>query len=189
MSLELSPTDLCDGGVAPASDEAESVWIHATPGYSGGQPISVLRLTNEEATRPLRLAIAELHRVGSEAATRLHDATTAMSPKLSEITPAYQIRQAIASKLNVPCNYVVLIKGSTVVHDSNPHESGPFQYILKTPDDNCSRKLMDMIVSGNEPLRQRSEESFESQRRFRLNLLLNSSPFATLRFWHERYDS
>lgn len=180
MSLELSPTELCDGGVAPASDEADSVWIHATPGYSGGEPISVLRLTNEEATRPLRLAIAELYRVESEAATRLYEATTAMSPKLSEITPAYQIRQAIASKLNVPCNYVVLIKGSTVVHDSNPHESGPFQYILKTPEDHRSRELMDMI---------RSEESFESQRRFRLNLLLNPSPFATLPLWHARYDS
>ena len=180
MSLELSPTELCDGGVAPASDEADSVWIHATPGYSGGEPIRVLRLTNEEATRPLRLAIAELYRVESEAATRLYEATTAMSPKLSEITPAYQIRQAIASKLNVPCNYVVLIKGSTVVHDSNPHESGPFQYILKTPEDHRSRELMDMI---------RSEESFDSQRRFRLNLLLNPSPFATRPLWHERYDS
>ena len=179
MSSELSPTDLCDGGVAPASDEAESVWIHATPGYSGGQPISVLRLTNEAATRPLRQAIAELYRVESEAATRLHEATTAMSPKLSEITPAYQIRQAIASKLNVPCDNVVLIKGSTVVHDSNRHESGPFQYILKTPEDDHSRKLMDMIVSGNESLRQRSEESCELQRQFRLSLLLNPSPFST----------
>ena len=189
MSLELSPTGLCDGGVAPASDEAESVWIHATPGYSGGEPIRVLRLTNEEAIKPFRQAIAELYRVESEAATRLHEATTAMTPKLSEITPAYQIRQAIASKLNVPFYYVVLIKGSTVVHDSNPHESGPFQFILKTPDDHRSRKLMNMIVSGNDPSGQRSEESFESQRRFRLNLLLNPPPFATRSLWHERYDS
>ena len=65
MSLELSPTELCDGGVASASNEPEAVWINATPGYSGGDPISVLRLTNEEATRPLRQAIAELYRVQS----------------------------------------------------------------------------------------------------------------------------
>ena len=179
MSLELSPTELCDGGVTSASNEPESVWIHATPGYSGGDPISVLRLTNEEAIRPLRQAIAELYRVQSEAASRLQEACTAMSPPFSEITPAYQIRQAIASKLNVPCDNVVLIKGSTVVHDSNPHESGPFQYILKTPEDDHSRKLMDMIVSGNESLRQRSEESCELQRQFRLSLLLNPSPFST----------
>ena len=180
MSLELSPTELCDGGVAPASDKAESEWIHATPGYSGGQPISVLRLTNEEAIKPLRQAIAELYRVQSEAASRLQEACTAMSPPFSEITPAYQIRQAIASKLNVPYYYVVLIKGSTVVHDSNPHESGPFQYILKTPEDHHSRELMDMIVSGNESLTQRSEESCDLQRQFRLSLLLNPSPFSTL---------
>ena len=124
MSLELSPTDLCDGGVAPASDEAESEWIHATAGFSGGQQISVRRLRNESTAEPLRQAIAELYRVDSDAARRLRDATN---------SPAYQIRQEIARKLNVEYETVVLIKGATEVVDSNPDETGPFQYILKTP--------------------------------------------------------
>ena len=115
-----SPTDLCDGGVAFASAKVESEWIHATAGFSGGHQISVRRLTNESATKPLRQAIAELYRVESDAATRI------------KITPAYQIRQAIARKLNVNFETVVLIKGATEVVDSNPEETGPFQYILKT---------------------------------------------------------
>ena len=185
-----SPTFLCDRGVAPASDEVESEWIHATAGFSGGQQISVRRLSIEAATKPLRQAIAELYCVDSDAATQIHDAITLMLPNLFKITPAYQIRQAIARKLNVNYETVVLIKGATEVADSNLDESGPFQYILKTPEDHCSRELMRMIVSGNEPLRQRSKESLrESERRFRLSLLLNPSPFATLPLWHERYDS
>ena len=130
MSLELSPTGLCDGGVAPASDEVESEWIHATAGFSGGQQISVRRLRNESTTEPLRQAIAELYRVDSDAAKRIHDATIEMLPSLSKITPAYQIRQEIARKLNVNYETVVLIKGATEVDDSNPDESGPFHYCL-----------------------------------------------------------
>ena len=43
----ISGTDLCDGGVATASNEVEPEWIHATAGFSGGQQISVRRLRNE----------------------------------------------------------------------------------------------------------------------------------------------
>ena len=104
-----SGTVLCDGGVASASNEVESEWIHATAGFSGGQQISVLR---------------KLYRVDGNAAGRLHDATN---------SPAYQIRQEIATKLNVEYETVVLIKGATEVVYSNPDETGPFQYILKRP--------------------------------------------------------
>ena len=127
-----SPTDLCDGGVAPASDEVQSECIRATAGFSGGRPISVHRLSNEAASMPLRQAIAELSRVNSDAAARIQDATTALLPNLSQITPAYQIRQAIARKLNVNFEAVVLFKGAKEVVDSNPDETGPFQYIVKT---------------------------------------------------------
>ena len=142
-----SPTFLCDRGVAPASDEVESEWIHATAGFSGGQQISVRRLSIEAATKPLRQAIAELYCVDSDAATQIHDAITLMLPNLFKITPAYQIRQAIARKLNVNYETVVLIKGATEVADSNLDESGPFQYILKTPEDHCSRRVVQQYNS------------------------------------------
>ena len=185
-----SPTDLCDGGVAPASDEVESEWIHATAGFSGGQQISVRRLSIEAATKPLRQAIAELYCVDSDAATQLHDAITLILPNLFKITPAYQIRQAIARKFNVNSEAVVLIKGATEVDDSNSDESGPFHYILKLPEEDRSRELMRMIVAGNQPFSERSKESLrKAESQFRLDFLLNRSSTATLPPWQDGYES
>ena len=190
LSKCSSPTDLCDGGVAPASDEVESEWIHATAGFSGGRPISVHRLSNEAASMPLRQAIAELSRVNSDAAARIQDATTALLPNLSQITPAYQIRRAIAKELNVNYENVVLIKGATEVDDSNSDESGPFHYILKLPEEDRSRELMRMIVAGNQPFSERSKESLrKAESQFRLDLLLNRSSTATLPPWQDGYES
>ena len=169
----ITETDLCDGGVANASNEVHLELIHATAAFSGGQQISVRRSRNETPAEPLRQAIARWYKVDSNVANLVHDATSE--------TPAYQIRQEIARRLNVDSESVVLMKGATEVDDSNPDESGPFYYVLKAPNEDRSRELMRMIVAGNQCVIDRSKEQLrEAESQLRLNLLLNRSSTATL---------
>ena len=142
----MTGTTLCDGGVATASE-----WIHATAALSGHQ-ISVQRLKDETSVELIRQELPELyHDVRDAAKLKTEmlavssqltnadnvdrvdtDATIAMLTSLSKITPACQIRLEIARQLNVPSEAVVLIKGDREVDDSNPDESGPFHYVVKT---------------------------------------------------------
>ena len=159
----ITGTTLCDGGAATASNEVEPEWIHATAAFSGGQQISVQRLRNETPTEPVRQALPELYHVDSDAdklttemlpslsqlyrvdnVDRVDRAIIEMLPSSSKITPACQIRQEIAKQLNVNYEAVVLIKGATEVDDSNPDESGPFHYVVKTPNEVHSWELMPM---------------------------------------------
>ena len=154
----MTGTTLCDGGVATASDEIQPEWIHATAALSGGHQISVQRLRDETSTELIRQELPELYHDVRDAAklktemlavsSQLYnvdnvdrvdtDATIAMLTSLSKITPACQIRLEIARQLNVPSEAVVLIKGAREVDDSNPDESGPFHYVVKTPNEGHS---------------------------------------------------
>ena len=157
----MAGTTLCDGGVATASDELQPEWIHATAALSGGLQISVQRLSDETSTVLIRQELPELYHDVRDAAklktemlavsSQLYnvdnvdrvdtDATIAMLTSLSKITPAFQIRLEIARQLNVPSEAVVLIKGAREVDDSNPDESGPFHYVVKTPNEGHSWKF------------------------------------------------
>ena len=100
------------------------------------------------------------------------------------------MRQEKARRLNVDSESVVLIKGATVVDDSNPDEFGPFYYVLKAPSDDRSRELMRMIVAGNQRVIDRSKEQLrEGESQLRINLLLNRSSTATLPPLQDAYDS
>ena len=160
-SGDMTGTTLCDGGVATASDEVQPEWIHATAALSGGHQISVQRLRDETSTELIRQELPELYHDVRDAAklktemlavsSQLYnvdnvdrvdtDATIAMLTSLSKITPACQIRLEIARQLNVPSEAVVLIKGAREVDDSNPDESGPFHYVVKTPNEGHSWKF------------------------------------------------
>ena len=160
----MTGTTLCDGGVATASDEVQPEWIHATAALSGGHQISVQRLKDETSTALIRQELPESYHYVSDAAklktemlavsSQLYnvdnvdrvdtDATIAMLTSLSKITPACQIRLEIARQLNVPSEAVVLIKGAREVDDSNPDESGPFHYVVKTPNEVHSWEFMPM---------------------------------------------
>ena len=94
------------------------------------------------------------------------------------ITPAFQVREEIARWFGVGNDCVVLIKGGTFVDDFDPDELGPFQYVLKVPDEEDEQELIPedyhkIILRERKQARKR-----ESQ--LRVSLLLNRSSTGTL---------
>ena len=100
MSLKLLPecssptpagvitgTDLCDGGVATASEEVEAEVIHATAGFSGGRQISVRHLRNETPAYQLRQEIARSLNVDSDRVVLIKGATVVDDSSPDEFGP------------------------------------------------------------------------------------------------------
>ena len=98
--------------------------------------------------------------------------------RLKDETPAYQMRQKIAKRLDVDSERVELIKGERIVSDFDSDKVGPLNFVVKDLDDedepeiHCERNQR-VIDRSKEQLRER-----ESQ--MRISLLLNRPSTATL---------
>ena len=98
--------------------------------------------------------------------------------RLKNETPAYQLRQEIARRLNVDSERVELIKGGTIVGDFDPDEFGPFQYVLKAPDEEDEQELI--LEDYHKICLRERKQVRERESQLRVSLLLNRSSTVTL---------